>query len=231
MKKPPEATSEPQYKRLLNVRDKVGVARFGLMSNFTWHDDPKRLVFVLSRYKFVAKMFSGLDRVLEVGCGDAFGSRLVRQEVKCLTVTDFDPLFIEDARSRTDPRWDFECRVHDPRRGPVEGKFDGAYTLDVLEHVPRRDERRFLSSIAGSLAPHGSLIVGMPSLESQAYASPGSREGHVNCKSAPELRVLMSDFFSNVFIFSMNDEVVHTGFHRMANYLFALCCGPRRVRS
>jgi hypothetical protein len=25
-------------------------------------------------------------------------------------------------------------------------------------------------------------------------------------------------------MFSMNDEVVHTGFHPMAHYLFALCC-------
>lgn len=231
MKKLREATQEPQYKRLLDVRAKAGVAKLGLMSNFTWHDDPKRLVFVLSRYKFVAKMFSGYDRVLEIGCGDAFASRIVRQEVERLTVTDFDPLFIADANSRMDPRWKFEARVHDPRKGPVPGKFDGAYTLDVLEHVPRKDERAFVRSIVSSLTPKGALIVGMPSLESQAYASPGSREGHVNCKSAPELRALMSDYFDHVFIFSMNDEVVHTGFHRMANYLFALCCGPRRTRS
>jgi len=27
-------------------------------------------------------------------------------------------------------------------------------------------------------------------------------------------------------VFSMNDEVVHTGFHPMAHYLMALACGP-----
>jgi hypothetical protein len=26
-----------------------------------------------------------------------------------------------------------------------------------------------------------------------------------------------------VFLFSMNDEVVHTGFYPMAHYLFAVC--------
>jgi len=25
----------------------------------------------------------------------------------------------------------------------------------------------------------------------------------------------------------MNDEVVHTGYHKMAHYLFALCCGKK----
>mgnify|MGYP007028595943 CR=1 FL=1 len=34
-------------------------------------------------------------------------------------------------------------------------------------------------------------------------------------------------FFDNVFLFSMNDEVVHTGFTPMAHYLFALCVGPK----
>jgi hypothetical protein len=37
----------------------------------------------------------------------------------------------------------------------------------------------------------------------------------------------MQRFFHNVFMFSMNDEVVHTGYHKMAHYLFALCCGKR----
>jgi hypothetical protein len=27
----------------------------------------------------------------------------------------------------------------------------------------------------------------------------------------------------------MNDEVVHTGFHKLAHYLFALCVGQRRT--
>ena len=30
-----------------------------------------------------------------------------------------------------------------------------------------------------------------------------------------------------VFMFSMNDEVVHTGYHKMAHYLFGLCTGKK----
>ena len=59
-------------------------------------------------------------------------------------------------------------------------------------------------------------------------ASPPSKAGHVNCKDGLGFRALMQRFFHNVFLFSMNDEVVHTGFYPMAHYLFALCCGPRR---
>jgi hypothetical protein len=35
----------------------------------------------------------------------------------------------------------------------------------------------------------------------------------------------MQRHFADVFIFSMNDEVVHTGFYALAHYLFALCVG------
>jgi hypothetical protein len=68
----------------------------------------------------------------------------------------------------------------------------------------------------------------MPSLESQTYASEASRAGHVNCQSGPQLKATLERYFDNVFIFSMNDEVVHTGFHKMAHYLLGLCCGPKK---
>jgi hypothetical protein len=29
-------------------------------------------------------------------------------------------------------------------------------------------------------------------------------------------------------MFTMNDEVLGTGYHKMAHYLFALCCAQRR---
>jgi hypothetical protein len=35
---------------------------------------------------------------------------------------------------------------------------------------------------------NGAAIIGMPSLESQQYTSQQSRMGHVNCKSAPDLK-------------------------------------------
>lgn len=220
-------TREPQYENCFEVLQKYGRATFGLMSNQVWQDDPRRITFVLSRYKFVSKMFSGMERVLEVGCADAFGTRIVLQEVASLTAVDFDPIFIDDVRGRMNPRWPFDARVHDILEGPVEGPFDGAFAMDVLEHIPAEKEDIFMVNLVGSLAPTGSVIVGMPSIQSQAYASPPSREGHVNCKDADGLKQLAARHFDNVFLFSMNDEVVHTGFYPMAHYLIALCCSPK----
>jgi len=223
-----DQTREPQYQNCVQLRDSKGLSSLGLMSSQVWNDDPRRLTFVLARYKFVSKMLSGYGSVLEVGCADAFGTRIVQQEVARVTAVDFDPVFVEDARARMDPDWPFDVRVHDMLSGPVPGSFEAAYSMDVLEHIPEADEGRFLGNIADSLTAPGVLIVGSPSIHSQAYASKPSREGHVNCKDGPGLKRAMSEVFSSVFLFSMNDEVVHTGFTPMAHYLIALGCGKKK---
>ena len=222
-----QTTREPQYQNCLDIRDRKGLATMGLRGTQVWSDDPRHLLFILARYKFVAKMFSGFGSVLEIGCGDAIGSRLVQQEVRHLKAVDFDGIFVQDAIDRADPDWPMELAVHDMLAGPVPASFDGIYALDVLEHIPREKEDLFIRNALASLKDDGVLIFGMPSLESQTYASPPSKAGHVNCKSAVDFRQLMKKYFSQVFIFSMNDEVLHTGFYAMSHYVFTLCCGKK----
>ena len=222
-------TVEPQYQRTIEIDNEEGRERLGLMTNQVWSDDPRRLLFVLSRYKFAAKMLEGLNDVLEVGCADAFGTRIVQQSVGSVTALDFDPVFIEDVNNRQSKKWKMKTLIHDMLKGPIMGrKFSGAYSIDVLEHIKPQDEHIFISNIVNSLEESGVLLLGSPSSESQPYASLPSKLGHVNCKSGPELKNLMKKYFNNVFIFSMNDEVIHTGFHSMSHYLFALCCSPKK---
>jgi 2-polyprenyl-3-methyl-5-hydroxy-6-metoxy-1,4-benzoquinol methylase len=220
-------TKETQYQVMVGAATERGYETLGLRGSQSWHEDPKHLVFRLSRYKFASKLLSGRKHVLEIGCGDAFGTRIVQSEVAQLTAIDFDPVFIEDVKNRMVARWRFDARVHDMLDGPVPGQFDAVYALDVLEHIDPAKERIFLSNAFANLDPNGAAIVGMPSLESQPYASAQSKTGHVNCKTAPDLRRLLEVYFHNVFMFSMNDEVVHTGFHKMANYIFAVCAGKK----
>ena len=218
-----DKTKERQYQECIEAVTARGFERLGLRSSQSWHDDPRHLVFRLSRYKFVAKMLTGSNHVLEIGCGDAFGTRIVQQEVKALSATDFDAVFVREVESRMVDRWRFPVFTHDLLAGPIKGDYDGIFALDVLEHIDSKNQNTFLTNAFAPLSDHGVAIIGMPSLESQAYASPTSRAGHVNCQSMPELKKTLQHFFHNVFLFSMNDEVVHTGYYPMANYLLALC--------
>src|SRR4029078_6616250 len=83
------ATKEPQYSLLFDVQEKHGIARLGLLVNESWNQAQERALFTLARYKFVARMLSGRRHVLEVGCADAFGTRIVQQALGKVTPTDF----------------------------------------------------------------------------------------------------------------------------------------------
>jgi cyclopropane fatty-acyl-phospholipid synthase-like methyltransferase len=227
--RPSKPMREPQYEHTVNLARDRGLTNLGLMSNHAWTEDPRHLLFTLARYKFTAKMLTGRNHVLEVGCADAFGTRLVLQEVQRLTATDLDQTFIDDVLERMDERWKFDCRQHDFLDAPLPGTFDAAYALDVIEHIPPEREHTFLENIVRSLTPEGVLLLGSPSLQSQIHASPLSKAGHVNCKTAHTMRLLLEPFFHNVFIFSMNDEVVHTGYSAMAHYLIGLACTRRSL--
>ena len=136
------------------------------MTSWAWHDDPRHLLFTLSRYKFVAKILAGRERVLEVGCADGFPTRLIAQTVKSVVGVDFDEQFISDAIERASDRWSIEFHVHNVLASPFPGIFDGAFALDVIEHIPQEQEDLFLKNIRSSLSASGVLVIGTPSLES-----------------------------------------------------------------
>lgn len=187
---------------------------FGSNLGFLWETDPRMIGIRLARYKFVAKMLAGARRVLEVGAGDGALSRIVEYVVGTLNRCDLEPQGsgIEQL---------------DLTREAPAGKYDAIYALDVLEHVAAAEQDAFLGNLRSALSPFGTCIIGMPSLESQQYASDISRRGHVNCKTEAALRELMLKHFRNVYLFGMNDETLHTGFGPMCHYRLALATGAR----
>ena len=80
----------------------------------------------------------------------------------------------------------------------------------------------FFQKLADSLLPGGITVIGTPNITADRYASPIAKEGHVNMYSAEKLEDEMSKYFSRVFMFGANDEIIHTGFLPMAHYLIAV---------
>jgi Methyltransferase domain len=186
------------------------------MTAYNWVEDPKRLAFQYARYKHVAKILEGYGSVLEVGCADAGASRIVRQHVGRLTASDVDWRCIVEARKLSSSKWPIDFFVHDIMAGPLTG-FEAVYCLDLFEHIDNPN------TLLGNLRLSAPVaVIGTPSLESQRYASDISKEGHVNCVTKAGLRAVMREHWSNVFVFGMNDETLHTGFDAMCQYLLAV---------
>lgn len=126
------------------------VASMGYISSYTYFNDPVHVPITASRYKFVSKMFAGLECVLEIGCADAFYSTIVAQRVGKLVATDYDPVFIEQAKQQAMAD-NMELRVLDLTKETCENSFDGIYALDVFEHIHPNNEDMFIRNITRAL--------------------------------------------------------------------------------
>ena len=100
------------YKQTISNRKLVN-EKFGVDSNFKWHNDPRQFFISLARYKFVAKMLQKKKNVLEIGCGDGFNSRIVKQEVENLEITDNGKILKKYAKITNSKKWKTTFFEHD----------------------------------------------------------------------------------------------------------------------
>jgi len=187
--------------------------------------DPKHIGFVLARYKFCAKMFEGMDRVLEVGCGDGIGTPVIGQYVKTVIAIEPETRHIRGNRRRLNKLKNVEFKGLDICKNVPEGQFDAAFSIDVIEHLDKSLNRPFFENQCACLKDDGVCIVGTPNITANKYASPRSRVQHINLYSQESLKKMMSRYFKRVFMFGMNDDVLHTGYAPMCHYIFGMGVG------
>ena len=201
----------------------------GESAAYNWLEDPSRFVFSLTRYKFVSRMLSGFDDVLEVGCADGFGSYIVSKHVNRLTCIDLDESLIDSAKKTVgiySNNIDFQAGNIQDESFLKDKTYDGIYALDVLEHIDQSNEDEFINKLCERLNRFGTMIIGMPSLESQAYASELSKIGHINCKTQEQLKALCCRHFRTCQMMGANDELINTGFPQLQHYRLAICSAP-----
>jgi 2-polyprenyl-3-methyl-5-hydroxy-6-metoxy-1,4-benzoquinol methylase len=182
----------------------------------------RHVLFTLSRYKFAARMLpqDRTIRVLEFGCSEGIGTLMLGERGH-----DADAEAIAYAQAvLKKPNLVFMAGNF---VGKKFGLFDAVVSLDVIEHIDSKDETAYLETIKNNLTSEGLCIIGTPNDSASQYASKASQIGHVNMFTSERLTELLHKHFIHVFMFGMNDEVVHTGFYPMCHYLMAIACMPR----
>lgn len=166
-------------------------------------DDPFPLLHHTSRYKFAAKMIGRSKRVLDVACGEGFGTWLLAVECGHALGIDEDAAAIERASANwRDPKVRF---IRAEREAAPEEPWDAVVCLDV-ERAAAGAVERFVAWAAETAGPRGIVVLG------GAGRTP-----------APQLRAQ----FKFVFSFSCDDEVVRLGAAPQADYHLAVACGQR----
>lgn len=211
------------------VKELIGDQRLelGLHWSYNLRNDPKRLAFVLSRYKFAAKMACHGRRVLELGCSEGLGAPILSEFARAYTGVDLDGGAIESAKRN----WGSDS-VQFHQADFLEGEFgahDTIVSMDVIEHIEPAREHLFFTALTRHLEPEGIAVIGTPNITSAPYASAASQAGHVNMFSGERLEERLREHFQFVFPFGMNDELVHTGYTPMCQFLIALACRPKRA--
>jgi len=191
-------------------------------------NDFKHLAFSSSRYKFAAKMIENNkhEHILELGCSDGFATVIFSQLGAKVTAIDFDEEAINFAQqNKYDSNIEFHC---DNFLGKRYGEYNAVVSLDVIEHIEQQNEAIFFQTVCDNLLPDGVLVLGTPNITSALYASERSNKSHINLYDHKRLSNLVSNYFNNIFVFGMNDEIVHTGFLPMAHYLMVVAAYKKR---
>ena len=226
MEQGPYVKDEEEFDRILReMYDEHPPITLSSEYAFFIEKDMMTLLIRLARYKFVARHLKADDRVLEVGCGSGLGSIFLAQHCAQVTGLEVTGYEIEDAL-RHNRRDNVTFLQQDFFDYAEDEKVDAVILLDVIEHLEEPDGRRMIEKTARHLKPEGMLVVGTPSLYSYDYQSPASRAGHVKCYDQRELTDMIEATYGRAVAFSMNDEMVHTGYPKLAWYYFVLAFLP-----
>ena len=220
-----ESSAESLFKKVTVPQFETEELSLGPWTSHSIINDPKHLCFVLSRYKFCAKMLEGKETVMEIGSGDGFGLPLLAQTAKKVYAVDWDKQLIEGNSRRLKFLNNVEFIVSDFNKQSLDLKVDAICNIDVIEHIDPEKENQFMDNLVQCLNDDGFLITGTPNITASEYASPRSNELHINLKCMKTLRELNQQYFKNVFMFGMNDEVLHTGYDPMCHYIWSIGTG------
>lgn len=172
----------------------------------------------LFAYEFARNQLHEDFHVLDIGCGEGYGTRLLSQNVLKIIGLDIDQGIIDHATKKNgSDKCSFER--YDGEKIPYEDNiFDAVISFQVIEHV--WGDIHFVSEINRVLKKGSKLIITTPNGETRLLKgkSPWNRF-HVREYTARSLHDLLSRFFSDTSLLGIRakDEVEEIERERIRN--------------
>jgi GT2 family glycosyltransferase/2-polyprenyl-3-methyl-5-hydroxy-6-metoxy-1,4-benzoquinol methylase/glycosyltransferase involved in cell wall biosynthesis len=150
----------------------------------------------LHRYAY-ATQFVQNKRVLDLACGEGYGSYFLAKNAESVVGIDIDERAIKHARNKY-IKQNLEFKIGSITDVPIAGKhlFDVAVCFEALEHIA--EHQKLLSEVKRLLTPDGIFIVSTPNKKVYTDEPQFNNPFHVHELYFDEFRDLFEKYFKNV---------------------------------
>ncbi len=134
------------------------------------------------RYAFARRYAAG-RRVLDVACGEGYGSALLAEVARDVVGVDIDAATVAHARAAYASRRNLAFVEGSAAKLPLaDASVDLVVSFETIEHLDAADQPRMLAEIARVLAADGALVLSAPNRpeysDSRGYVNPYHRHEH-----------------------------------------------------
>ncbi len=163
-----------------------------------WLDLPEVAFEHWHRYLLAAQFVAG-KTVLDVACGEGYGSWLLADLADKVFGVDIDEQTIQHASSKY-VKENLSFLTGSAVQIPIPGEdlFDVIVSFETIEHLNGMDQASFLREVSRLLRPDGIFIVSTPD---KAVLGHLNNRFHLNELYLPEFNALLSPHFSNIDLY------------------------------
>ena len=148
------------------------------------------------RYHFAAELVGGRD-VLDVACGEGYGSALLARTARRVTGADIAPAAVDHARTRYAAIANLEFSLADCTALPFpDASFDAVVSFETIEHIAAQEA--FLDEVGRVLRPGGLLVLSCPNKIEYTDKRDVTNEFHVRELYRGELEALLAPRFAHL---------------------------------
>ncbi len=167
------------------------------------HTDPILALEHYHRYCFASRLVKG-KKVLDIACGEGYGSAFLSKWAETVTAIDSDAAVIDHARRKysSNTNLSFAVDCCEDLRTQGQDVFDVVVGFEMLEHIPESDQVRFLENVRRILKSEGLFVVSSPEKNEYNATLKAGNEFHKHELTLPELRALLGNYFLHVHVFA-----------------------------
>lgn len=149
----------------------------------------------LHRYAIAVDLING-KKVLDIACGEGYGSNLMAENAEQVTGIDLDRAVIEKAKKKYTRSNLLFCQGSTSHIPGADNCFDIVISFETLEHV--EEQEQFFAEIKRVLKPGGLLLISTPDKHQYSELANYNNPFHKKELYEKEFKALVDKYFQHV---------------------------------